>query len=473
LAALVLSFIVTAHFASAFSVSAPEQTFVVPTTSARQIDIPISSPTSETVSVNLIDSKPWTTLLTQQVSLQPDKPQKVSITVSPFIDTQSGLYKLSILFESLSTGELKKVDVFVTVERGEIIDLQRITVTGSLQPLGSAIVQFKVKNLKSITVQDIQVYATIESPSRNIVKAQRSIERLDPGQETSVDIPIAFERQAEAGTYVINGEVRYLDESIKSTQTFFVSSTAVMHMEVKKSPLIFGYKKTIYVTNYGNTAGDELISEVFSPFDTAFLGGDVPSSKSGSVYTWLMRNIQPGETRTISYNIDYTPLFILIIALLLAGWLFFFKLRTVRIRKYILQKKDLEEGEEFTVAVEVKNALGKAVSSEIHDFVPFVFNVKNAEGPKPSKKKTSIGTELVWHVKELKHNEERIYTYKIIPIFGIHGTIKLPRASVTFEHNKKKWENKSFSPSIGLPPAAEGETWKKFLRKKSITSRAH
>src|SRR3989338_8838053 len=133
-------------------------------------------------------------------------------------------------------------------------------------------------------------------------------------------------------------------------------------------------------------------------------------------------------------------------------------MKTVRIRKYIIQKKEIEEGEEFTVALEIKNSSGSKKSLEVRDFVPSVFTVKETEGLKPAKKKSHIGTELSWNVKDLNNHEERVLTYKIVPIFGVSGTIRLPRASIMFDVRGKKIEKRSFPHSVGIPDRKE-DVW--------------
>ncbi|MCX6815633.1 MAG: hypothetical protein NT120_02165 [Candidatus Aenigmarchaeota archaeon] len=466
--ASLIAFLFLVNFSLAFSVTNFDQTFTVPTTSTRQIDMAIISDTADRVSVNIIDLKSWVTLVTSQVTLEPQKPQTVSLIVSPFIDTQSGLYKVSLLFESLTTHELKKADIFLSVERREIVDIQKILVTGDLKPLGTANVELRIKNLKTVTVQNIQVNTVISSPTKNIATVNKVISRLDPGQETTISIPVLLDKQAESGYYSVNSELSDDNNVVKASQTFSVLSAAIMIKNEYQYPSIFGFKKTITITNYGNAVGNEIVTETIPVFDAAFLSGDKPTSSYQNINNWLITSIFPGESKSITYVINYTPFFFFVIAVLAAIWLFFVKLRTVRIRKYILHRKELEEGEEFTVAVEVRNALNRKIDTQIHDFVPAVFNVKDAQGFKATKKKSNVGTELSWHAKDLKQNEERVFTYKITPIFGIHGTIKLPRASVIFEVNKKKIENCSTSPLVGLPEERgdEEKTWLSFFKRK-------
>ena len=141
-----------------------------------------------------------------------------------------------------------------------------------------------------------------------------------------------------------------------------------------------------------------------------------------------------------------------------AVWIFFYKVRIIRIKKFILEKKFIEEGEEFTVGIEIANSTGRKIENvTVKDFVPSVFNIKEGEGLKPVRKKTAAGAELTWKLKDVHKNEVRILSYKILPVFGVHGTIRLPQASVSFMGRKKTVEIKSAFANIGVETENYGE----------------
>jgi len=215
---------------------------------------------------------------------------------------------------------------------------------------------------------------------------------------------------------------------------------------------MFGFTKTITIRNDGNAEADIVtITNDISAVEGVFYSGDLPARAEDGRYVWLVRGVAPGTVLTIEYKVDYTSLFAFMLAMIILGWVLFFKLRTVRIKKYIIQKKELEEGEEFTVGVEVRNASGsKKDEITVRDFIPPVFEFKSAQSPEPTRKKTAAGVELTWKLKGVHHREERLVSYKIVPLFGVHGTIRLPRASATFKLNKREMTNHSTYAVIGI-----------------------
>jgi hypothetical protein len=464
-AILMLLVLVPASFA--FTVTVPVETIKVKAIAETSIPISIMSNIADTLTATIQDAKPWMGLSESQFTIEARTVKNITLTVAPFSDVILGMYGIPIVFTSVSTREEKKATVFINIERGDVLNIERMSVTGSLNPLGSAHVQVDVKNYKPVSVEGVTVFMRVTSPTNAILNEfTRTLPRLDPDQTQAADFSIFFDKNAPAGSYEVYSKVTYLDEKDEYRQTFNLQSKPIIQRETSRAPTLFGFEKKIILTNNGNAVGEEVVTDYLSPIETAFFSGDSPTLKSSGVYTWVVRNIQPGETRYIVYRIDYSPLFLFVIALIIAGWIFFFKLKTVRIKKYIMHKKKIEAGEEFTIAVEVINKLGGKMDVVVNDFVPAVFDVKETEGPKPVKKKGHAGAELSWHVNGLHMNEARILTYKIIPVFGVHGILKLSKASVSFKWRNRLLKNHSGSPALGISAESAEESIAKLIKRK-------
>jgi len=104
-----------------------------------------------------------------------------------------------------------------------------------------------------------------------------------------------------------------------------------------------------------------------------------------------------------------------------------------------MQKKLISEGSEFTVGVEVKNSTGREINNlVVKDFIPTVFTAKDAQGIRADKRKTDFGTTLTWRISSIRNGEERLFSYKIVPVLGVGGQMSIPSASVTYERNGKQ-----------------------------------
>ena len=461
---IVLMLAATTH---AFSFSAPDKTINVPTQGARDIILTLSSDTSEAITINLIDAKTWTSINQNLVNLQPGNKTEVILTISPFADTTLGLYRVTLMAESLTTKQKIRKDLFISIYKGEVVDIEKIVVAGDTKPTGNVSVTVIVKNYKTVTSNEVVVNAVVSSPTKNVFEFTEVIDNLDPDQKVSRTRTFNLGKYAEAGTYKVLATLVTGNETREVTQTFNVAAKPVIVTTEEKTPLLFGFSKRITITNDGNEIAPSVTAtNQVSGIEGIFYSGADPTTKENGIYTWTIKDLAPGQTSVIEYRIDYTALFMFIVALIIIFWILFFKLRTVRIKKYIMQKKELEEGEEFTVGIEVKNASGKT-SDEItvRDFVPPVFEFRSAQTPEPTKKKTAAGVELTWKLKNVHHREERLVSYKIVPLFGAHGQIRLPRAGATFKWNKRDMTNRSTFAVIGIATEPESQPKEKKGKK--------
>jgi hypothetical protein len=443
-------FLLFAANAFAFDITSSDATIDVRAGGSIDVQLNLTSTESETVSLSFSDGKTWVTMDLQNVALTPGEVKPIHVSISPYLTTQLGLYKVGVLAESLKTGTLKKSDIFFNVKRGEQVYVEKIMVTGNLEPKGYVKITTDVKNYRQTTVSDVSFNVIVSSPTKNIMDTTIKIDKLDPMQSKTIESVVTLDSQAESGTYVIYVKTDYQSLIDRSEQTFAVVRKSILTKEYVKTPLLLGYSKQIKVLNEGNQIGDDIVSDSIPSVDSIFFYGDKPLSKDGEKYTWEVKNIAPGEEKVITYYIDYSPLIVFIIAIVIALWFFFYKYRTVRIRKFILHKKFIEEGEDFTVGIEVHNGLKKLDDVTVKDFVPPIFKIHDTEGMIPHKKSTGSGTELTWKLHDMKKNETRIFTYKVMPIFGVNGTIKLPKASAEFKYTKRNVRNLSDEAEIGI-----------------------
>ncbi|MDI6721624.1 MAG: hypothetical protein QMD85_04490, partial [Candidatus Aenigmarchaeota archaeon] len=265
--------------------------------------------------------------------------------------------------------------------------------------------------------------------------------------------------RAEDGDYEISVTLSYDAESKSKKASFIVARKPIIKERTEKFSLLLGYGRRIIVSNEGNFAKDFYdVEHDVSPFDAMFISGSEPLSKADGKFIWRFISINPGEEKTVVYFVDYSPLFIIVIAIIIAIWAVLFKLRSIRIRKYIIQKKFIEEGEEFTVGIDIRNGTGRKVGEmTVTDFVPSVFEFRHEHGPKPKKKKTAMGTELTWVLRDLYAHEERVLSYKLIPVFGVHGNLTLPPAKASLKHAGIRTEMKSLAPRLGMVVSEEVE----------------
>lgn len=462
-----ITLLIIVNISFAFSVTAPQENIKVSTGTTRQLPITISSSFSDTIVVYLSEAYPWMGITDSTIKVDPLEEGNTVIIVSPPAGTIPGIYKAAVVSESLLTQERVVKNIFFTISKGDVLDIESIEVTGNLQPDGEITLVVNIDNFKTTTVQDAKLNVLVSSPQdERIFEADQILGRIDPKQKAKESFTFSLPPGAKAGAYEVSVALEHGSGSRTSKQTFFVASKAAIALSEEKFPLLFGYGKTIVARNNGNNIGDVVVEEDLSGFEGAFYNGPVPLSRDP--YTWGIKDIPPLGEKSITYRIDFSSLFALLLAIMVIGWVVFFRMRTVRVTKYLMQKKFLEEGEEFTVGVDLRNSSGNNLGEVVvRDFVPTMFKVTHTHGPKPIEKKVVGGKELIWKIEDLYNHEERVLTYKIIPIFGVSGAIRLPPVRVTYRWRNREITRTSFAPRIGvISTVEERPILKRFRRKR-------
>ncbi|MFH0832997.1 MAG: hypothetical protein V1900_04725 [Candidatus Aenigmatarchaeota archaeon] len=449
-----------ANVSLAFTVNVSKEAINVPIKSSRTIDVSVYSPVSEKITFSIIGAESWMLLAESQLAINAGETKKTTLYLEP--KETIVMNKQITLSAKSNTGEKVEKTIYISVVKSEGIDFDKLVVTGNLEPNGDITIQADVKNYGDVTKQNIIVDITVFTKTDAVYEEKDVIGKLDPGRDETVEKSFTLKKYAGAGEYTVSASV----DGKTMQQKFVVPSIAVWDQDVKVVQSLLGYEKTIKIFNYGNKEDKLLISEDISGLESLFYYGTKPDHTE-DVFGWDVR-LNPGDTAVISYKIDYSLMISFLIVMLLASWIAFYRVNTVRMKKYIMQKKTIEKDEEYTVGINLNNGTGsKAEHVVVKDFVPSVFEVRtDTAGPKPEKKKSEHGTELTWKLNDLVNKEERIFTYKIVPIFGVSGHIFLPTASVKFVSNGKELENKSAVTKVGIKRIKETTLEDIFGKKK-------
>lgn len=441
-------FLALAQLSFAFELSTSRDTVSAPLGITEKVIITVYSDVSERIILSFMDEKPWMLLQDSQLIVDAGQTKSTILYITPK-NVPLGQYKIKIIAQA---GDEKKTkDLFISLTRGEGVHMDRIFVSGSLEPKGVVNMKLSVVNFDSAEYQDVLLNMTVFSPHEKVSEIQ---EMFSIGPETTkiFEKSALLKESAVPGNYRVDAKLVQSGKVLDSTsQGFIVVEKAIIEKEVVPYYSGIGYGKTTRIRNAGNAVQQSyVIQERISSFEGMFFSGTRPASITDGVYLWEMKSIAPGSEVVMAYRIDYSPLVIVLAVFGVSGWLYITKFRTLRLRKYIMQKKTIEEGTEFTIGIDIRNAGGKAGDIVVKDFVPSAFGVKDTEGIKPAKKKRESGTGLTWKLADMDANEERVVSYRIVPVFGVSGQITLPSASVAFKSGKRGAENISNAPNIGL-----------------------
>src|SRR3989344_5125569 len=426
----------------AFTMNADNDTLKIATGTSDKFVISFRADTDEKLTLSLLGEKSWTIVQNIQPKLTAGQKKTIDINIEPPPSLPAGLYQFVLFAVSVTTGEKKQQDLYVSISKGEGIGIDSVRITGDLYPTGQISIKTNLMNYGYVTVPNSELETVVLGQKGNVFVNTVKIERLDPGIK-QIDQDFKVPETTPAGDYTVITTLKYGDKITTWNRELTIIEKAIIVKEESVIPNLLGYEKRITVRNAGNILGQTEIVESLPRQDSAFFTSKPEPQGSGDIYRWSA-DLLPGSAYTVVYTVDYLPLVMIVIVLVAFIWYVFYKLRTMRVMKSVLQKIMVKEGEEFTIAVTVKNSSGKNISDvTVKDTVPPIFKIVDTPGLAPLKRKTSIQTQLVWRLKDVKKGEERIFSYKIIPIMEVHGHLKLPNATVKFKRGRRFVEHKS------------------------------
>ena len=323
--------------------------------------------------------------------------------------------------------------------------------------------------------QTLIVTATIDNPSDlastsfDLITNIRNTSDLTvlPPSTNHIDIIQPHSSKIITNSYVIPQTIGYgrftVELVLQNSQTTELSSQilsfVVQQFEnpITQKTIQYGLlTENIFlkVRNDGNSVVNATTSETIPTFMKTFISfvnkPDAEQSVGNNIiHTWFFYNLQPGEERTIEYQINLWQIVLLGVIIIIAVAYAFTYVFTIRIIKKHKLFGPVAGSKEILITLEVKNKTRHPIHDVyIRDFLPaFATIVEKFETVKPVVRKTDGGTEVVWRFDTLKSMDERVLTYRIKPTMEILGEIKLPKAIIRYS-DKNKQLKKVISKSV-------------------------
>ena len=228
--------------------------------------------------------------------------------------------------------------------------------------------------------------------------------------------------------------------------TFRINKVRNLMQSSSVSYSLFSQIKVITIENEGNVLEEDFyVTESVPLYVKNFFYPEVEPDRieekdNRIVYSWHVSALPPGNELTIKYEIRFFSIWLIglaIIGIVLLAFKYAYSPKIIKKHKLVGK---IERGKEITISLEVRNpTLHEIKNVVVSDLItPIARLVKKFDTMRPSVKKTDHGIELIWKIKTLKPMEERVFTYRIKPVVDIIGTLRLPRATITYLDRKKR-----------------------------------
>ena len=163
------------------------------------------------------------------VELEPNTTKEITIEVKPPKEVRAGTYKIPIRAVTGSTSASMELEAVVTGN----YEMSLTTPTGLLSTKitagGKQKIRLVVRNTGSADLTDIEMKSTAPSKWQVIFEPEK-IDKLAPGNETTVDATIEADKKAIPGDYVINMEARTPE-----------ATSQISFRVMVKTPMIWGW----------------------------------------------------------------------------------------------------------------------------------------------------------------------------------------------------------------------------------------
>ncbi len=337
---------------------------------------------------------------------------------------------------------------------------------------GERVVKFaaiKVVQKKELVISDLSLSCTLCDPGEKVAAyielsntaPRRRVEvvfkfdgivkrsKIIIGELSKRSIKTSFQldKLQPPGEYTVTAEV-YENGKLIARRMAKFKVKRIKNVKIEKSVNsdLFFKRVTITIKNLGNAK--EVVYVNASSSGMWYIYQGPKCEKKNGMYVWEVE-LSPEESKVIKYE-EFFWLPVALVAAALLGVLFFLLLypRGIKIKKYVIQKKPVKEGETISVSIEIK--AGKNLRGiRVIDFVPPSFElVKSFETIKPIRKEREEGIELVWKLRNMRAGEERVLHYKLRARISVIGSMKLPKAKVICTIGKRKVEKSSNAPHV-------------------------
>ncbi|MBT3984780.1 hypothetical protein HOD38_02115 [archaeon] len=308
----------------------------------------------------------------------------------------------------------------------------------SISPGNDYMVVLALENNVPETLSNVNVYVSSE-----LFEEHETIQLFDD-QERDVEYSFPIDSTTEPGNYELSVRVFYDDELQGSEEIDFIVELNTDISETVEDIDKFLYRDvTVTKINNGNYVIGENYDFELGGVERWFARYSLRPTYTDDFGSHWSFNLEPGESYSVNIKVDYRPLVVAIIVILVFGLLMWYWMsKGVIIKKEVFKLKQTSEGiSDFKILLHIKNNTNKPVKNlMLIEMLPRVINPLPRFGTlKPNNvQRGDKGVRMIWRIQELSRGEERIISYDVEAKMKIIGQFMLPQAIVKYRTHRGK-----------------------------------
>ena len=301
-------------------------------------------------------------------------------------------------------------------------------------PGGDLTINLHLENEVNKDLNNLDIYVSSE-----IFEDKQTIE-LFQDQEKDLEFIFTIPKSSAPQSYSYNVRLYSEEELAASAEGSFIVDENLNSSHFSNVEKGFLYEiETVTITNNGNSEISDFYDREPSMFQSWFSSYSIEPSYDDEFGrpTWTYTLAPEGQFILVS-TLDYRPLLIGIIVLILLGFIaYYLFIKKVSVHKETFKLKYSTDGvSEFKVLLHLKNNTNKAIKDiTIIDVLPKLIQPKTNFGTLHPRgiERGEKGIRILWKIPELVSGEERIISYEVEAQFRVIGDISLPNATVKYK----------------------------------------
>lgn len=307
-------------------------------------------------------------------------------------------------------------------------------------------VKLRIRNRNALNVNDMNIVLHSDL-FHKVVK-----ESLLPQQEKTVQITFDIDPAQKPGAQELEVRIDIKNKTYASLkEDFEIISFSDIDVTEEKSREFLRTVTNLYAINNGNIKSSKIVALEKNWFEriftTANIDYTVAKANGKAVIQWTIE-LDPQEETEITISNNYRLLFIILIVIILAIYLYFNLRSEVVIKKKASLVHSHVRAHEGVSLIKMKLFIRNRTSKKLHEVgireklskLTELIEEKHSIGsPKPFKVIKGKRTTLVkWHFPYLEPYEERIITYTLESRLKLIGSVQFPRAIIKFKNTDGK-----------------------------------
>lgn len=377
----------------------------------------------------------WSYLKKPAVEIYPQQTKSINISLIPPQKTESGKYYFEVVVYSNSNSSIKvEKELCLAVLEKYSAKISQFKVPEKVKPGKKVIIDVEAYNIGAKDFEELKITGTLKKAGKRIETKENTFP-LKSDAKAEKHLAFSLDKFSNPGTYIVELTLKGVGKLFDSKHSKFeVEKLKQIEKELSYGRDVLSEKRILKVKNVGNVKFEGKVNQSLNKNWALLVSteGNVKTlqKEDKMFYIWDI-SLNPGESVELRYQINYWPLIIIFIVIILICIGAFLWYRSPFIYKRVLEEGGAEEEEkEFTIAIEILNRTGKKLKDTVvRDFLPSLASVKKEfKSIKPKIREKENGTELVWRFEELLPGDERLMTYKIKTQIGTIDHFKLPKA---------------------------------------------